>query len=397
MIYYDLLMMKYKKVIIAIVLAIGIFGTYKYFSNKKANTPTYQTATAEKGTLINTISASGTVQNGNNFTMTTTASGIVKKVYVKNGDTVKKGQKIAEITLDTESNQKYLAAYASYIGAKNSLDSAKTTLYTLDSAMWSAHQIFRNDAQERNLTFDDPTYIQQNDNWKAAEAKVIAQQQVIKQSEISMQSSALTYQLASPVIYAPDNGVISSLNLAEGMVVSAGTIGSVNTKAGEMIAKVNLTEIDVTKVKTGQKVTVTMDSFADKTFAGEVKAVDTSGSASSGVTSYPVVIAFKTDLTNIYAGMAVSAKIITEVKNDVVLVNNGAITTTNGESIVKIMNNNKVSEVTVETGSSNETQTEIISGISEGDVVVTGSTTSNTSVKSSGTSVFGGQNMMRMR
>ncbi len=390
-------MMKYKKVIIAIVLAIGIFGTYKYFSNKKANTPTYQTATAEKGTLINTISASGTVQNGNNFTMTTTASGIVKKVYVKNGDTVKKGQKIAEITLDTESNQKYLAAYASYIGAKNSLDSAKTTLYTLDSAMWSAHQIFRNDAQERNLTFDDPTYIQQNDNWKAAEAKVIAQQQVIKQSEISMQSSALTYQLASPVIYAPDNGVISSLNLAEGMVVSAGTIGSVNTKAGEMIAKVNLTEIDVTKVKTGQKVTVTMDSFADKTFAGEVKAVDTSGSASSGVTSYPVVIAFKTDLTNIYAGMAVSAKIITEVKNDVVLVNNGAITTTNGESIVKIMNNNKVSEVTVETGSSNETQTEIISGISEGDVVVTGSTTSNTSVKSSGTSVFGGQNMMRMR
>ena len=288
-------------------------------------------------------------------------------------------------------------AYASYIGAKNSLDSAKTTLYTLDSSMGSAHQIFRNDAQERNLATDDPTYIQQNDNWKAAEAKVIAQQQVIKQSEISLQSSYLSYSLASPVIYAPANGVISSLNLAEGMVVSAGIIGSVNTKAGEMIAKVSLTEMDVTKVKAGQKVTVTMDAFSGKTFAGEVKAVDTSGSASSGVTSYPVVIAFKTDLSNIYAGMAVSAKIITEVKNDIVLVNNGAINTSNGESVVKVMKNNKISEVVVETGSSNETQTEIISGISEGDVVVTGSTTSKTSVKSNGTSVFGGQNMMRMR
>jgi len=125
--------------------------------------------------------------------------------------------------------------------------------------------------------------------------------------------------------------------------------------------------------------------------------VDTSGSSSSGVTSYPVVIAFKTDLSNIYAGMAVSAKIITEVKNDIVLVNNGAINTSNGESVVKVMKNNKISEVVVETGSSNETQTEIISGISEGDVVVTGSTTSKTSVKSNGTSVFGGQNMMRMR
>jgi len=389
--------MKYKKVIIAMVLAIIIFIGYKSFINKKANTPTYQTTTVEKGTLINTISASGTVQNGNNFTMTTTASGIVKKVYVKNGDTVKKGQKIAEITLDTESNQKYLSAYASYIGAKNSLDSAKISLYSLDSSMWNVHQIFRNDAQQRNLTFDDPTFIQQNDNWKAAEAKVIAQQQVIKQSEISLQSSYLSYSLASPVIYAPANGVISSLNLAEGMVVSAGTIGSVNTKAGEMIAKVSLTEIDVTKVKTGQKVTVTLDSFADKTFAGEVKAVDTSGSASSGVTSYPVLIAFKTDLTNIYAGMAVSAKIITEVKNDVVLVNNGAITSSNGESIVKIMKDGKISEINVETGSSNETQTEIISGISEGDSVVTGSTTSKTSGNNGGTSVFGGQNMMRMR
>ena len=382
--------MKYKKVIIAMVLAITIFGTYRYFANKKASGVSYQTTMVEKGNLISTITASGTVQNGNNFTMTTTASGIVKKVYVKNGDMVKKGQKIAEITLDTESNQKYLTAYASYIGAKNSLDSAKISLYSLDSSMWNVHQIFRNDAQQRNLTFDDPTYIQQNDNWKAAEAKVIAQQQVIKQSEISLQSSYLSYSLASPVIYAPANGVISSLNLAEGMVVSAGTIGSVNTKTGEMIAKVSLTEIDVTKVKTGQKVTVTLDSFADKTFAGEVKAVDTSGSASSGVTSYPVVIAFKTDLTNIYTGMAVSAKIITEVKNDVVLVNNGAITTTNGESSVKIMKNNKVSEVTVVTGSSNETQTEIISGINEGDMVVTGSTTGKMTTTKGATSVFGG-------
>lgn len=393
-------MMKYKKIIIAIILAIVMFIGYKNYINKKANTPTYQTTIVEKGNLISTITASGTVNGGNSVVINTSATGVIKNVYVKSGDKVVKGQKLAEITLDQDANSKYLSAYSAYLGAKNSLESAKTTLYTLDSSMWAAHQIFRNDAQERNLTFDDPAFIQQNDNWKAAEAKVINQQQVIKQSEVSLQSAYLSYLQASPIIYAPISGTISNVNMAEGLVLTATStsnssaslqkVGTIRVKQGQMQATVSLTEMDVTKVKAGQKVTVTMDAFTGKTFAGTVAAIDTSGQTSSGVTSYPTTIVFNTDIENMYPGMAVSAKIITEVKNDVVLVNNGAITSQNGDNIVKIMKGGKINEVVVETGSNNETQTEIISGINEGDVVVTGSTTGKTTTTKGATSVFGG-------
>jgi hypothetical protein len=86
------------------------------------------------------------------------------------------------------------------------------------------------------------------------------------------------------------------------------------------------------------------------------------------------------------------------VKNEAILVPNGAISNRNGDNIVKIMKDNKISEINVETGISNETQTEIISGINEGDSVVTGSTATNkmTTTKKS-TSVFGGSGGGGMR
>lgn len=397
---------KYRKIVIALMVAVIIFGGYKYFANKKASTPSYQTAVAERGNLISTITASGTVNSGNSVVINTSATGVIKNVYVKSGDKVVKGQKLAEITLDQDANSKYLSAYSSYLGAKNSLESAKTTLYTLDSSMWSVHQIFRNDAQQRNLAFDDPTFIQQNDNWKAAEAKVINQQQVIKQSEVSLQSAYLSYLQASPIIYAPISGTISNVNMAEGLVLTATStgsasspslqkVGTIRVKQGQMQATVSLTEMDVTKVKAGQKVTVTMDAFSGKTFAGTVAAIDTSGQTNSGVTSYPTTIVFNTDIENMYPGMAVNAKIIIDVKNEAILVPNGAISNSNpsagsGQAVVKVMKNNQVSEVPVETGISNDTQTEIISGINEGDVVVTGSTTGKATTTKGATSVFGG-------
>lgn len=397
--------MKTKKyVIIVLILAAIIFGATRLFGAKNSK-PQYQTAKAEKGNLITTVTASGTISSGNNVSITTSATGVVKNVYVKNGDKVIKGQKLAEITLDQDSNQKYLSAYSSYLSAQNNLKSAQSTLYSLDSAMWAAHQIFRNDVQERNLTIDDPTFIQQNDNWLAAEAKVINQQAVINQSKISVQSSYLNYIQTAPTIYSPISGIVSNLNIAPGLLLVASTTGNSNTvplqrvgtitvKQGQMQASVNLTEIDIVKVKIGQKATITLDAFPDKTFAGQVSAINTDGQVSSGVTTYPTTIVFSTDLQNIYPNMAVNANIITDIKNDVVLVPNAAVETLNRQTMVKVLKNNQETNVQVELGDSNDNQTEIISGINEGETVIVGTINSGTT-KSTGTTTspfgsFGG-------
>src|SRR3989338_2805301 len=90
---------KLRMTILIIILGLGFLTRYLIL-NSQVPKIKYETATAEKGTLITSISGSGTVTSGNYTNVTTKTSGVVNKVYVTNGDTVTKGQKIAEVELD---------------------------------------------------------------------------------------------------------------------------------------------------------------------------------------------------------------------------------------------------------------------------------------------------------
>jgi HlyD family secretion protein len=379
---------KKRLAVLVIVVLLGIFGVWKTINSNSSKTQ-YQTAQVEKGTLINSISASGNISTVGNINILTQATGTIKTVFVKNGDTVKQGQKIAEITLDQNSQQKSSSAYGSYLSAKNSLASAQNNLYGLDSQMWAAYDKYVKDALSRGLPSTDPTFIQESDNWLSAEANYKNQQNVISQSQISLNNSWLSYQQLSPVIMAPSSGTINNLNVAVGLVIASPTtssttstsstsLGTITTKNIFPQALVNLSEIDVPNVKQGQKVTLTLDAFSDKTFTGKVLVINSNGQVSSGVTTYPATIVFDTTTDNIFPNMGVNAEIITNVKPDVLLVPSAAVKTSNNQNSVQILKNGNPVTVNVEIGSSNDTQTEIISGLSEGDVVIT-NTVSSTS------------------
>ncbi len=393
-----------KIIIIAIIIAIGWFGVKPVIVGSQQQQIQYQTAQAEKGTLITSVTASGTVSSGSNASITSSATGIVQEVYVENGDTVSEGDKIALIKLDKNSEQQQTQAWASYLSAQNTLITAKSKMNSLQAAAFKANQTFINDAVARDLALDDPTYIQENALWLQAEADYNNQAGAIKQAEAALSSAWLSYSQLSPTITAPMSGVVSNLSIAPGLTISGGssssttgsttsssqTIGTITLENGTPQVSVNLTEIDVVKVKPGQKVTLTLDALPDKTFTGRVSAINTNGSVSSGVTTYPATITFDTSIDTIYPNMAVNATIITDVKNSVILVSSGAVQTTNGQSTVRVMRNGQVSSIPVEAGGSNDTQTEIVSGINEGETVITGQTGGTTTSGSTGsTSPFG--------
>jgi len=373
-------------IFLILVLIIGFVG-WKFFSSRSSQ-PQYQKAQAEKGTLVTSVSASGNITSGSNLPITTNATGIVSHVYVKNGDKVTRGQKIADLILDQDSQQKQTAAWSSYLSAKNSLESAKTALYSLDSQKWAANQKFINDAVARNLATNDPTYIQQNDDWLAAEAKYKNQQTVIAQAQAAVTNAQMAYQQVSSTIIAPMSGVVGNLTIAPGLSIgaqlsssssssnssSAQELGTITAPDGKIQATVNLSEVDVAKVSSGQKVTLTLDAFSGKTFTGKVLIVNTNGQVSSGVTNYPATIVFDTSADKIYPNMAVNAKVITNVKDNVILVPSAAVQTANGQSTVRILENGQINQVSVEVGGSNDTQIEIVSGLNEGDTVVIGTT-----------------------
>ncbi len=387
---------------IKIVLLVTIFGMCWFIYSRVVTgrkQPQFQTVRVERGTIISTVSASGSVLTSNIVNVTTQASGVVKAVYVQDGDKVTAGQKIAEITLDKEGQQRNASAWSSYLSAKNSVDSAIVSLYTLQSAMFAANQKFMNDAVARGLATDDPIYIQQNADWLAAEAKYNNQQAAIDQARASLNSAWLSYQSTSPVVTAPIAGTVSNVGVVPGMVLASGTTSTNQTTASTQrvaviqneinpIISVNITEIDVPKVKIGQKVTVTLDSLPDKTFTGTVVTVDKIGTTSNNVTSYPSLIQLDTSSSEILPNMAVNANIILETKSNVLIIPSLAIQTQAGQSFVRVLRNGREQQIPVETGLQGDIQTEISSGLSEGDEVITGTITTQT--QQGGGSVFGG-------
>lgn len=385
-----------KRLIVAAILAIGlVLIARKILTPKKSQTQT-QTAKVEKGTIISSISTSGQMLTTNIVNITSNAKGLIKEVYVKDGDSVFAGQKIMEISLDPEAEQRAAEAYAAYLSGKNSLDSAQVSLYTLQSDMltkWKNYLDYANSSsydspEERAL----PQFIVSQNDWLAAEAKYKNQQNVITQSKISLNNSWLNYQKTTPIVTSPMAGTITNITYSPGMTISATADSSqriaVIKAKGNPLASFNLSEIDVNKVKIGQKATVKLDSLTDKTFTGKVMTIDKVGTTTSGVTNYPVVIRLDTEGEDLLSNMAATASIIIDSKDNVLLIPSSAIKTQGNQLVVQVIKGKLTVSVNVETGLTSETQTEIVSGLTEGEEIVT--STISTSNSQGGSSIFGG-------
>jgi len=397
-----------KGIIIAAIAAVAWLGITTVRGNQSA-APTYQTAAAEKSTLIVAVSVSGQVSSANSAEVTTQASGVVHTVYVKDGDTVKAGEKIAQLDLDLTGQQRAQQSYASYQSAQNNAETAKANLYTTQSTLlteWESYMSKATNATYENSD-DSPNtgnrqltdfVITQND-WLASEAKYKIQEKAIIQAQTALSSAWLSYQQTSAVIVAPISGTVTGLSLQPGTVITAQTnssggsssqrIASVKTSAPPTVS-LNITQIDAPKIKAGNKVTLTFDAFGDKTYTGEVVSIDTIGSESSGVTTYPAIVKLDSAVEGLLPNMSATASIITATKDNAILVPTTALVQSDGKTYVRIMKNKQVTETEVTTGLANDTMTEIVSGVSDGDTIVTSVTSgaAQSTQGSSGTSVF---------
>lgn len=371
-----------------ILILLLIFGASRAISASKSKT-TFQTSTVTKGTVVSTVSASGKALTTNILSIDTQASGVVKKVYVKDGDKVFAGQKIAEITLDSSGALANAEAYASLVSAQNGVNSANNNYRSTQASLQNVYDQIKDHAT-------DETLAQKDTRTKAEVANDNAYDQT-KSAAANLAASALSYRLTSPIITAPSSGLIESVNLVEGMVLSsASSTTAINSQRAAVIrgdsfpvVNVSLSEVDVPNVKVGQKATVTFDSLTDKTFTGVVATIDRVGTVSSNVTSYSANIKLDSMSDSILPNMAATANIVLETKTDVLIVPSTSLVTQNGSTFVKTLVGGKEVDVPVEVGISSDTDTEIISGVSEGQTVITG-TTSAAAASTTTRSVFSG-------
>jgi len=298
-----------------------------------------------------------------------------------------------ETTKTTTDAIKNMRNFVDYIaedsGRESDYSSYKTTLTTQTNTI---NQDLTNLLSAKNSikTYKD-AFVNTNFDIKSSVLSV-------QQKENALQDAKDT--LADYFIRAPFDGTISSVSIKKTDSVSSGTIVA-TLITDKQVAEISLNEVDAAKIKIGQKTTLTFDAVSYLTISGEVVEVDSIGTVSSGVVNYTVKINFDTNDSRIKPGMSVSATIITDIKQDVLSISNSAIKSTSNKSFVETFDKKLPPSTTgvqgstsenlpikkeVTTGISNDTMTEIISGLNEGDIVViktiTGTNTASTKTTS---------------
>ncbi len=244
----------------------------------------------------------------------------------------------------------------------------------------------------------------------------------IKSQELSVNqkyNSLLSAQknLNNYYITAPFSGTVAKINVSKGDSVSSGASLATFISKGKIVS-VSLNEVDISKIIVGNAATLTFDALEDVSLTGKVTQVDAIGTVSSGVVNYNVEISFEDDASLVKPGMSASVNIITEVKTGALLVPNSAIKSINNSYYVEVpvttIDENLLDvskgvslidapiNKTVEIGSANDYFTEILTGLSEGDQVissilsgVSNSTKASTSTTSNTTRSNGANMMMQ--
>lgn len=239
----------------------------------------------------------------------------------------------------------------------------------------------------------------------SALATIGANRDTIKNSALGVESQKLIlrqkeYAYQDYFLYAPFSGWVQIDVTRNNTVSNGASIGSL--VSSNKVATISLNEVDVAKVKVGQKATLTFDAIDNLTISGLVWSVDQVGTVSSGVVNYNVKISFDTQDRRVLPGMSVNASIATNARQDVLIIPSGAVKILGDSSYVEMLDqslgvtNNQgiVStfvpiEQPVVVGISDDTFTEIVSGLSEGDKIITRTISPGTSKTPSAPSLFG--------
>lgn len=216
------------------------------------------------------------------------------------------------------------------------------------------------------------------DDIAAAQAKVAAAQASLNQTQIS----------------APFDGTVTVVAAKPGDRVAPGTLAFQIDDLSRLLIDVQVSEVDINRVKPEQPVDLTFDAIPDKTYRGVVTEISSVGVSSSGTVNFTVTVELRDSDAAIKPGMTTSANIaVTQLKN-VLLVPVRAVRVVNNQRVVYVLRNGSQTPVDVVLGATDNTNVEIVSGgLKEGDqVILNPTTTPSFGPGRGGGVIFGGRN-----
>jgi len=414
--------------LVVILLLAAVAGANFYF--KKSDAVAINAEGVKKRDLEAIVTASGTVQAKRFVNVSAVSMGKVTRLAVEEGDRVKAGQFLLEIDPNAlrgtvqRGEAAVAAAQAGLAQTKVNVETARANL-----ALAQTQVKRQRDLWAQQLTTKEQLDKSENDV-KIAETELAARQaavsssaQMINQEAASLDTSR--YNLRQVTLVAPFDGIVTRRNIEEGENVVVGTMNNAGTQLltvadmSVIQAEVEVDETDIPSVQIGQTAKITIDALQDKTFTGRVTEIgnspiqQTSTSAGQQATNFKVKVQIDQQIPEVRPGFTCSAAITTATRKqalsvpiqamaarEVIYDQSGAVVREPKEPKGKrkpkasdaaatqaelkpgqtrkevegvfVMRNAEAQFVPVKVGIAGDKYFEVISGLKEGDQVITG-------------------------
>jgi HlyD family secretion protein len=306
--------MKRKLIVFALILA-SVVGAGAFYRARGSDTPRYQTVAVTRGSIVDAIEATGTLEPVDPVQIGSQVSGTVVSLGTDFNQQVKKGQIVA--VLDPALLQAQVEqAQATVTRLQAEVERARIQVVDAQQKLARSQAL----AKEQLIPQQDldASAILRDANQaalKSAQANLVQAQASLEQSRVN---------LGHTVIKAPDDGVVLSRTVEIGQTVAASmqtpTLFVIARDLTTMRVNASVDESDIGRVKEGQNVTFTVDAYGQETFTGKVTEVRLQPVVTSGVVSYPTVIDVPNPSMRLKPGMTATVSIEVARQDDVLRV-----------------------------------------------------------------------------
>lgn len=370
--------MKSFKIFLLFVLAV--FGAYvayqSFYADSDSSQVHYITEPVKRGTIDKSVLASGSVRAIQRTEVGAQVSGKIQKLNAELGQAVKKGQLIAEI--DSEPQQNALnSAQAEWLAYQTQLNAKQVALSVAESSYQRLAKLYTQKSSSLNeLDNARNTLALAKANLEESKAK-------IQLAEIAVNTAKTN--LSYTKIIAPIDGVIVSVPVSEGQTVNANQSSPTIVQVADLsqvLIKFEIAEGDIAQVKVDQAVSFNTLAEPNRRYRTEIQSLDPAltkltdnnyveQSASNEAVYYYANTQVANPDQSLRIGMTVQGKITIFEKHNVLLVPNSAIKKRQGKSVVDVLENGKSVERNIEIGISDGQSSEVLSGLNEGEQVIT--------------------------
>ncbi|RJP50160.1 MAG: efflux RND transporter periplasmic adaptor subunit [Anaerolineaceae bacterium] len=394
---------------ILLVLAVAFFALRGGGNSQEQ----FQTTKVEKGELIATVGATGTVRARQSATLVWQTSGAVEKVNASVGDLVAADAVLASLS-PTSVSQNIIIAEADLLNAQKVLED----LLESDTARAQALIVLRaaedeytraNDLYEAMLAGDyeyetvvyttvrgmriptvETVTVEQVDEETLADAKADMELKKAKYEDAQrtydrikegpnpadvaaaqarVNAAQATLDMAR--LTAPFVGTVTDARPLAGDQVTAGTLGFRVEDLSSLLVDVEISEVDINSIAVGQPVTLTFDAILGSDYRGVVTQVAQSGNILQGVVNFTVTVEIADADEQVKPGMTAAVNITVKELKDVVLIPNRAVRLVDGKRVVYVLRDGLPVMVEVRLGSSSDTMSVLVDGdVKEGELII---------------------------